>query len=193
MALFAIIFFGALWKFRAYGKLIALGIFGMLLSLHIIMDKPVWHLVCRINLFRGSTGWHRYVLFDRFVQNVGEWFLFGCPSVEHWGVYKGDVTNQYILEAIRGGVLTLIIFLILVIWAVKIAGSCSIISKNREHRIYYWGFCVSILGHCVSFFGVSYFGQIMLLLYFTFAMVSFFVDTEYKKPAVMYRTAVRCA
>ena len=191
MALFAIIFFGALWKFRIYGRLIAMSIFGMLFALHVVMDQPVWHLVCRINLFSGSTGWHRFVLFDRFVKYVGEWFLFGTRDVEHWGVYRGDVTNQYVLEAVRGGMLTLVIFLILVIWAVKISGNCSIISKNREHRIFYWGFCISILGHCVSFFGVSYFGQIMLLLYFTFAIVSFFVDAEYGKPAVMYRTAVR--
>ena len=192
VALIAIAFFGALWKFRTYGRPIALGIFGMLFSLHVVMDKPVWHLVNRINIFSGSTGWHRYVLFDRFVKYVGEWFLLGSRDVRHWGVYGGDVTNQYILEAVRGGMLTLVIFLILVVQAVRISSGCSIISKNREHRIFYWGFCVSILGHCVSFFGVSYFGQIMLLLYFTFAIVSFFEDVEHSKAPVMYRTAVEC-
>ena len=176
LALVAIVFFGAFWKYRRYGSLIALGISSMIFALHVVMNKPVWHLICRINIFSGSTGWHRYLLFDRFVKNIGEWFLFGCRDVEHWGIWKGDVTNQYVLEGVRGGALTLVIFIIMVVQAVRITGICSIVSRSRETRILYWGFCVSILGHCVSFWGVSYFGQIMLLLYFTLAIVSFAGD-----------------
>jgi len=172
MAMFAIAFFGALWKFRSYGRTIALGIGAMIFALHVVMEAPVWHLICRINLFSGSTGWHRYNLFNQFVKNIGEWFLLGCRDVEHWGVFKGDVTNQYVLEGVRGGALTLAVFVIMVIQAVRITGICSMKSQGREKRILCWGFCVSILGHCVSFWGVSYFGQIMLLLYFTLAIVS---------------------
>ena len=100
----------------------------------------------------------------------------GCRDVEHWGVFKGDTTNQYVLEGVRGGAITLVIFIILVVQAVRITGICSMASRNRETRILYWGFCVSILGHCVSFWGVSYFGQIMMLLFFTLAIVSFAAD-----------------
>jgi hypothetical protein len=176
MAVAAIVFFGALWKYRRYGGLIALGLSSMIFALHVVMNKPVWHLICRINIFSGSTGWHRFILFDRFVKNIGEWFFMGCHGVEHWGIYKGDITNQYVLEGVRGGAITLIIFIIMIVQAVRITGICSIVSRSRESRILYWGFCVSILGHCVSFWGVSYFGQIMLLLYFTLAIVSFAAD-----------------
>lgn len=176
MAVVAIVFFGALWKYRGYGRTIALGFGAMIFALHVVMKAPVWHLVSRINVFSGSTGWHRYNLFNQFVKNIGEWFLFGCHGVEHWGVYKGDITNQYVLEGVRGGALTLIIFIIMVVQAVRITGICSMASRIRETRILYWGFCVSILGHCVSFWGVSYFGQIMMLLYFTLAIVSFAAD-----------------
>jgi hypothetical protein len=176
MAVFAIIFFGAFWKYRRYGVLITLGLSSMIFALHVVMNKPVWHLICRIRIISGSTGWHRYLLFDRFVKNIGEWFFMGCHGVEHWGIYKGDITNQYVLEGVRGGALTLIIFIIMIVQAVRITGICSIVARSRETRILYWGFCVSILGHCVSFWGVSYFGQIMLLLYFTLAIVSFAAD-----------------
>lgn len=175
MALLAIAFFGALWKYRHYGRTIALGFGAMIFALHVVMKAPVWHLVSRVNVFSGSTGWHRYHLFDQFVKNRGEWFLLGCRSVDHWGVYN-DITNQYVIEGVRGGALTLIIFIIMVVQAVRITGICSMASRNREIRILYWGFCVSILGHCVSFWGVSYFGQIMMLLYFTLAIVSFATD-----------------
>jgi len=176
MAMVAIVFFGALWKYRRYGGTIVLGIGAMIFALHVVMQAPVWHLVSRINVFSGSTGWHRFILFDRFVKNIGEWFLLGCHGVEHWGIYKGDITNQYVLEGVRGGAITLVIFIILVVQAVRITGICSMASRNRETRILYWGFCVSILGHCVSFWGVSYFGQIMMLLFFTLAIVSFAAD-----------------
>jgi hypothetical protein len=176
LAMIAIAFLGALWKFRIFGRLIALGAVAMISALHIVMNAPVWHLMSRVNVFYGSTGWHRFYLFDQFVKNIGEWFLLGCRSVEHWGVYKGDVTNQYVLEGVRGGALTLAIFIIMMVQAVRITGICSIISRNRKTRILYWGFCVSILGHCVSFWGVSYFGQIMMLLFFTLTIASFAAD-----------------
>ncbi len=176
MAMAAVVFFGAFWKFRRYGGLITLGLSSMMFALHVVMNKPVWHLICRIRIISGSTGWHRYLLFDQFVKNIGEWFLLGCRDVEHWGIFRGDITNQYVLEGVRGGAVTLVIFIIMIIQAVRFTGICSIISRNRETRILWWGFCVSILGHCVSFWGVSYFGQIMMLLFFTLAIASCAAD-----------------
>jgi len=155
------------------------------------MEAPVWHLICRVNIFSGSTGWHRYNLFNQFVKNIGEWFLLGCRDVEHWGIFQGDVTNQYVLEGVRGGALTLVVFVIMVVQAVRITGICSIVSRSRETRILCWGFCVSILGHCVSFWGVSYFGQIMMLLYFTLVIVSFLEDKEHLRFATKYQTAIK--
>ena len=191
MAALAIAFFGALWKYRSYGRTIVLGIGAMIFALHVVMEAPVWHLVSRINVFSGSTGWHRYNLFNQFVKRIGEWFLLGCRDVEQWGVFQGDVTNQYVLEGVRGGALTLVVFVILVVQAVRITGICSMVSRSRETRILCWGFCVSILGHCVSFWGVSYFGQIMLLLYFTLAIVSFLEDKEYLRFATKYQTVIK--
>ena len=176
MAMVAVVFLGSLWKYRIYGRLIALGACAMIFALHVVMNAPVWHLMSRVNVFSGSTGWHRFRLFDLFIKNIGEWFLLGCRDVEHWGIFRGDVTNQYVLEGVRGGAVTLAIFIIMMVQAVRITGICSIISQNRETRILYWGFCVSILGHCVSFWGVSYFGHIMMLLFFALAIVSFAAD-----------------
>jgi hypothetical protein len=182
MAVIAIAAFGSLWKLRRFGRAIAMGAAAMVLALHIVMRAPVWHLICRVNIYSGSTGWHRYYLFDQFVNNVGEWLLLGCRGVEHWGVFRGDITNQYVLEGVRGGALTLMLFIVMVIQAVRVMGICSIVSQCRENRMLYWGICVSILGHCVAFFGVSYFGQIMILLYLMFAIVGWAYELA-SKPA----------
>lgn len=173
MALLAVGGFGALWKFRAHGKRIAWTGVAMVAGMHMVMKQPVWHLVCRVGVFSGSTGWHRFILIDRFIKNFSEWCVLGCRGVAHWGIHAGDITNQYVLEGVRGGLVTLIIFVIVIVKAVQALGRCSLEAPDRSRKIICWGICVSILGHAVAFWGVSYFGQIMLLLYMTLAIVGF--------------------
>lgn len=88
---------------RAHMSTIRWSILGGLIGLQLLMQKPVYHLISRIDLVGGSTGWHRYHLFDQFVRRIGEWFFVGTHSTAHWGYGLFDVTNQYVLEAVRGG------------------------------------------------------------------------------------------
>jgi len=166
----------ALYKYRKYGKQMAWGFCLMMLALHIVMQAPVWHLISRVNVFSGSTGWHRYNLIDMAIAHFNEWAIIGCRSSAHWGWGLQDITNQYILEGVRGGMVTLIVFILLLVYAVKIPGSYSLRCAVNYRKWLSWGICVSVLGHCVSFFGVSYFGQITMLLYLTFAIVSFVAE-----------------
>jgi len=188
MAVFVAIFFGLLWRYRRRGRQIVLAIGVGLLLLQCAMNHPIWFVVCKINIISGSTGWHRYWLFDNFVRHASEWVLLGCKGVAHWGIYAGDITNQYVLEGVTGGVLTLLLFIILMVYSVRVPAIGSITDRDRTHRILCWGLCVSVLGHIVAFWGVSYFGQIMILLYLTFAIVSFLRDTQEKRCILMSAT-----
>jgi hypothetical protein len=167
-----------LFRYRSIAKTIALGVCVVIVSLDIVMQSPVWHLMARANVFSGSTGWHRFHLFDQFIKHVGEWFLLGTRSTSHWGWGLQDVTNQYVWEGIRGGMATLILFLILLYYAVAIPGRASLRHPNRSMRWLAWGVCVSMLGHLIAFWGVSYFGQINMLLYLIFALVSCLANEE---------------
>ena len=151
---------------------------GLLVGLHIVMKAPVWHLISRVNIVEGSTGWHRYHLIDQAINRFSEWALLGTRDTGHWGFMLVDITNQYVLEGVQGGVLTLILFIILLFMAVKTVGSYSLRMMPITEQWFAWGFCVSILGHCISFLGVSYFGQIRMLLYLTFALVAFIYDVN---------------
>lgn len=162
-----------LFRYRHYGKQITAGILIMLTCLHLVMNKPVWHLMSRFSFFDGSTGWHRYALFDRFINHASEWFFLGTRSTIHWGWGMQDVTNQYVLEGVRGGFLTLCLFLALNVMCVVVPGKGSIRFKNKKLSWLSWGICVSVLAHSVSFWGVSYFGQIIMLLYLTIALAAF--------------------
>ncbi len=102
---------------RRHMRAVRWTVFGLLVVLHLVMQAPVWHLVARIDLVGGSTGWHRFNLINQFILRVNEWWLLGVKSVESWGVVLGDITNQYILEGVRGGSLALALFVALIIMA----------------------------------------------------------------------------
>jgi hypothetical protein len=178
MAVAAIGGFWLIYRFRMYGKEICVGSLCCLTALHLAMKAPVWHLISRVNVFSGSTGWHRFQLIDETISHFSEWALVGCKGadVEGWGIWVGDITNQYIVEGVNGGFATMIIFIIIVALAVKIPAKSSLLPQPPQSMWICWGVCVSILGHCISFFGVSYFGQITMLLYLEFACVSFISD-----------------
>jgi hypothetical protein len=172
----AIMLFWKLFNSRIHGKSIFWGTGAMLVILHLIMNAPVWHLIARIDIFGGSTGWHRYNLIDKFIKNASEWVLIGTADTAHWGWGLQDLTNQFVLEGVRGGALTLIIFILLIYRAVKIPGALSLAQLPPDAKWMSWGICVSMLGHFVTFWGVSYFGQMNMILYFTFALVGFAME-----------------
>lgn len=160
-----------LFRYRKYGRQAAWALLAVLVALHIVMRAPVWHLVSRVNMVGGSTGWHRYHLINEAINHFSEWAVLGTRSTAHWGWGLQDITNQYVLEGVRGGLISLVLFVVLLVRAVAKVGAASLRRMPPVHQWLLWGICVSILGHCVSFFGVSYFGQIILLLYMTFAIV----------------------
>ncbi len=174
----AIIAFWLCYRYRQKGWIIFTSICLVLGILHFfIMEKPVWHLMARANIFGGSTGWFRYFLFNEFINHTSEWFFFGVKSTAHWGRGLFDLTNQYVLEGVRGGILTLLIFIVMLYNAVKISGKASLILAEQPIHWIAWGLCISIIGHIVTFWGVSYFGgQILMLFYMQLAMVGFFKE-----------------
>ena len=169
----AIIIFWQFYTFRAHGKKIMWFVFFALFTLHLVMKAPVWHILSRVDVFGGSTGWHRYFLFDEFIQHTSEWFFIGTQSTAEWGRGLFDLTNQYVLEAVQGGFIRLCFFILILYNGVKITGKYSLLDVSFSRKIIAWGVCVCLLGHIVTFWGVSYFGQMDMLLTLTFALVGF--------------------
>lgn len=141
-----------LWAFR-WSLLLGL------LALHAVMNAPVWHLLARVNVIGGSTGWHRYHLIDAALRRFGEWALVGTQSTRHWGTGLADITNHYILEGVRGGVLTLCLFVATIVIAYSRAGQLWRNASNDADARLGWALGASLTVHCLSFLAVSYFGQ----------------------------------
>ena len=174
-----IVLLGLVWfKWRHLTGKTGLYLVALLIALHIVMQAPVWHLFARIDVIGGSTGWHRYNLIDKAIEHFGEWVFIGCRTTDHWGFGLGDVTNQYILEGVRGGFITLLIFLVMIYRVLKTLLHLSLQEKGSKERFLIWCLFTMIIGHCVAFLGVSYFGQITMLWYMMLAIAGLLAEYE---------------
>ena len=165
--------------------------FVSLIAMHIVMAAPVWHLIARMNVVAGSTGWQRYYLIDQAINHFGEWMLIGTRDTRHWGRGLTDVTNQYVLEGVRGGALTLGLFVAMLVAAFRRLGQFFFVPHGRDEQILVWCLFVSLCGHCIAFLGVSYFGQIGVLWYLTLAMVGFVAESNTVHKRTLDRVSTR--
>jgi hypothetical protein len=163
---------GLLFFVRRKMRLVRWAVLLTVIALHIVMNTPIWHLVSRVSAVGGSTGWHRYNLINQAITRFDEWFLLGTKSTAHWGWGLQDMTNQYILEGTRGGFLTLCFFVAVITVAFREVGKLWRTQSYHRFRLALsWALGTSLFIHCISFIGVSYFGQIWIIWYLLLAMI----------------------
>ena len=164
---------GLFYYVRNHMRYIRWGVIAVLVALHMVMNNPVWHLICRIDIAGGSTGWHRYHLIDQAIKHFGGWWLWGTASTLYWdGIF--DITNQYIFEGVIGGVLALGFFVWVIVLAFSGVGRLWRYAGEKAGRYdvgLSWALGVALFVHCVQFVGVSYFGQIYISWYLLLAMI----------------------
>ncbi len=161
------------WPLRQRMRLVRWGALLILLTLHLVMNAPVWALIGRLNVVAGASSYHRFELLDLFIRNVGAWWLIGVPSTGDWGWLTDDVANTYCIVAKHSGLLGVILFIRLLAAGFREVG----IRRNEtEHdwptQILIWAFGISLFAHAVSYFGTSYFDQTRVLWSLTLAMLA---------------------
>lgn len=162
---------GLFFYLRRRMRLIRWSFLGLLIALHLAMKAPVWHLLGRISPIPGSTGYQRFLVINEAVVHFREWWLLGVRSTVHWQVV--DITNHFVLEGLRGGLLTLVLFIGVVSVGFQSVGrlwrTCV---GDRGGLALAWALGVSLLAHCTAFIGVSYFGQIIVVWYMLLAAIA---------------------
>lgn len=138
----------------------------------LIMNMPVWHLLARVDIVSGSTGWHRYHLVDKFIVNFHEWWLVGTLHTGHWGPGLHDVTNQYVAEGVTGGLTRLLLFSACIVFAyIGLSRSLRMPGRPRAYRLIAWALGTALFMHCMNFVAVSYFEQIVVEWHMTLAAI----------------------
>jgi hypothetical protein len=169
------------WKFRSKMRVIRWGIAIFLLALHVFMRAPVWFLISRLGDIAGGGGWYRSALIDAAIRNFDEWWLIGTGRTAHWmptGIESdpnmADIVNQFIAEGVKGGLLSMILFIWLIVLCFKTTGAAA---RNETQlsfpeRFMIWSMGCTVLGHVTSFFSVSYFDQITIFWYLIIGMIA---------------------
>jgi hypothetical protein len=163
-----------LWGMRYRMKIIRWGILMGIVVLDLIMKEPVWFIFARIDVFSGSTGWHRANLIDRVIANTADWWMIGARDIAKWGIFAGDTTNQFIAEGIRAGIFTMALFIWMIVIGFSYLGRAVRAAKTepKQYQLLLWSIGVGLLAHVVSFFGVSYFDQNIVNLFLTLAIIA---------------------
>lgn len=165
MAVAAAPIFLLMFKIRQHvKKIFYLGLLGLLL-LHMVMEQPVWHLLARVGAVGGSTSYFRYQLVDAFIGHANEWFLLGTGYVGHWFYGAQDITNHFVLMGVKGGALTLILFIAIIWMFYKNIYRATQVGANK---VFIWSIGAAMSVSCVSFIGVAHFGQSVYLLFILF-------------------------
>lgn len=171
------------WSLRFRMKGIRWTALLVLVALASVMNAPVWYLFARLSDVVGGGGWHRAWLVQQAVDHFNEWWLFGTTYTAHWGPSGAviaedpkmmDITNHYIMEGVRGGMLRLTLFVAML--AVSF-GSVGRFVKTREvegirQNFVIWALGVSLFAHCVTFLSVNYFDQLILVLFWLLATIA---------------------
>jgi hypothetical protein len=160
-----------LWPLRRWMRVMRWGIVLTLISLHLVMKSPVWHLICRIDITGGSSSWHRYMLIDQCIRHFGDWWLIGVKETSSWGWDMWDTANQYVGTAEGAGLLALILFLAAIVYGFKYLGKARQAAKGRKDALFLWALTAAVFANAVAFFGVSYFDQTIVAWYALLAVI----------------------
>jgi hypothetical protein len=184
------------WPIRGNLRQIRWATFGLGVVLHFVREKPIWHLISRLNVVGGSTGWHRYNVMDQAIRHWNEWVVLGAKSIDHWGIWANDVTNEYVVVGIGGGLVAMCLFIAILAYGFQGAGAAAKARVlNPAQRRFAWCIGAMLFSHAVSFTSVSYFGQMRTVFYLQLGIVASLADIHRraKRKVARERRSVRVA
>lgn len=194
-SLLVVLLLAFLYPFRSYISSARKLIVVLAILIHFTATNGLHHfLFARFTISAGSTGYHRYRLVDAAIDRFSEWFLFGTDSTYHWGWGLDDVTCQYVAVVVNGGIAGVAILVAIFVVAFRRIGV--VMSSPKKNEVFVGYFIgVALVSHLVAFLGVSYFGQIFLLLYATLGATASLAATVVSEQSttVRSRTPARAA
>lgn len=167
---------------RALGMLRLMAVLA-LVAAHFALNNGVASLFAKVDLVGGSTGRHRYLLIKAGFERIGDWWLVGLDSTAHWGPGLWDITNQYLIDGVRGGLGAFVARLATLVWCFRAVGAAvrkMELGQRNTPKLYFvaYGIGVGIFSHACMFLSVSYFGQSYLAVLILMAGAASLRDWE---------------
>ena len=154
------------WPLRKHMRLVRWGIVVLLVALHLVMNGPVWSLIEKVDLTGGSSSYHRYMLVDNCIRHFGDWWLIGYKYYNNWGFDMWDLCNQFVVAAVTGGLVTLIIYIMIFSRSFGAIGTArKLVSGDRSQEWLLWCLGSALYANVVSSFGINYMVQLLMCLF----------------------------
>jgi len=173
----------AFWRFRTRMRNIRWGLVIVLIGLHLVMKAPVWALIARIDLTGSSSSWQRYALVDMTIRHFSDWWLLGYRYYNNWGWGAWDTVNEFVDVALKGGLLTLSLYILILKRSFGAIGNArKQVNGDREQEWFLWCLGSALFASIVASFGINFMAQLIVLLFTLLACIS--VATSEVRPLV---------
>ncbi len=142
----------------------------------IASNRPFYHVIASWANPLGGAGYHRAKLIDLAIEYFNEWWMVGYGAKDPgWGPQLGmgftDITNEYILNGVRYGILGVIA--LCAVLAKAFQGLISTYRKQQHPAMksLCWAFGSLLFSVAVAWMSVSFFGQLSTLVYCSIGMI----------------------
>jgi hypothetical protein len=137
------------------------------------MHGPVWSLIEHIDLTGGSSSYHRYILVDNCIRHFGDWWLLGCTNYGDWGWDMWDLSNQFVVNAFTGGLVTLVLYIAIFKRSFRAIGIArKRVEGDRGQEWLLWCLGSVLFAHVVTHFGINYGPPMQVVLFSLLACIS---------------------
>jgi hypothetical protein len=161
------------WPMRKQMRLLRYGFVAVLGGLQLVMHGPVWSLIEKVDLAGGSSSYHRYMLIDTLIRHFGDWWLIGTRDNGSWGWEMWDTCNQFVAVAVTGGLVTLILYIMILKRSFAAVGSArKRVDGDRRQEWFLWCLGSALFGDVVASFGINFMLYLVMLLFLLLVFVS---------------------
>jgi hypothetical protein len=169
------------WPLRKQMRLIRWGLSLTLVALHLVMKAPVWALITRVDLTGSSSGYHRFYLVDNCIRHFSDWWLHGYKDYDQWGYLMFDMCNQFVVQAVCGGLLALVAYIAIFSRSFGAIGNArKMVEGDRGREWFLWCLGSALFSVVVAHFGINYPAttEIGLFVFWTVISVATFEATR---------------
>lgn len=144
----------------------------------VLNDAP-WNIFNLLSKYTVGNGQYRSQLYtSAFGKYFHEWWLMGSKDTAHLSSSyitgtRADITSAYLGQGLQGGILTMILFILIIYLCFRGLGRALHRNKTEplKHLVLLWALGVTLFGHAASFISVSYFDQTLIWYYMLLGML----------------------